>query len=287
VAGRCWLPQNVPAMNRAAIALLVHRPDRRIVAFHEQVAAHGYDLHVVVDDNDCSLPAHPATRYVRPDERQVIAAGFIALNHVITNAKKDVVSAWEKALYHFSCVDRSYSHVWFIEDDVFIPSPGVLPSIDASHPAADLLCSQNKLNLTGEVQSWSWWRSVPDRILPLPWASSMVCVTRLSRALLDEVGTFVIRTRQPMREARQQARLAGKPRPYLFIEYLFNTLALHRDMKVECPDPLATVVWRSQWAPGDFEDGRIYHPVKDAALHDLWRASLRHGGGPGVSPPLA
>lgn len=264
------------AMKRSAVALLTFRPDVRQVAFYEGLVDLGYDVHVVVDDNSFVPPVSSRADFVQLDERICIAAGYHALNHVITSRKPLPVSAWEKALFYFNRIDSSHDHVWFMEDDVFLPSHELLAQVDARHSAADLLCKKNRLNMSGELRSWPWWQIVPQQVLPLPWASSMVCAARLSRALLAEVDQTLASCGKRMHEAILLARLQQRPSPSLFIEFLFNTLALHRQMTIELPDALRTIGWRRVWSREEIIATHIYHPVKNQALQEEWRSSLAH-----------
>lgn len=261
-------------MNGSAVALLTLRPDARQVAFYEGLVDLGYAVHVVVDDNGFVPSVSSRVTFVKLNEQACMAAGYHSLNHVITSRKPVPVSAWEKALFYFNRIDRSYSHVWFMEDDVFLPSREILALVDVRYPSADLLCKRNRLNLFGELRSWPWWRIVPQEILPLPWASSMVCAARVSRALLAEVDSLLAMNGPALEAAVAFARARGRPRPYLFIEFLFNTVALQKRMKVELPDALRTIGWRKVWSREDIISSQIYHPVKNLALHEAWRQSL-------------
>lgn len=268
-------------MNGSALAILTFRPDARQVTFYESLIDLGYAVHVFVDDSGFVPPGNSRVTFVKLDQRACIDAGYHSLSLAVTSSKPLPVSAWEKALFYFNRIDSSHGHVWFLEDDVFLPSREILAVVDSRYPAADLLCKRNRLNLSGELRSWPWWRIVPQKILPLPWASSMVCAARVSRALLAEVDSLLAMSGVPMEAAVALARAQGRPRPYFFIEFLFNTLALHKRMKVELPDALRTIGWRKEWSREDIISTQIYHPVKNLALQEEWRHSLaREGDGP-------
>ena len=51
----------------------------------------------------------------------------------------------EKALYYFYKNDINYDHIWFIEEDVFIPTIETIKNIDIKYPDNDLLVSGNKI----------------------------------------------------------------------------------------------------------------------------------------------
>lgn len=261
-------------MITTAIALLTYRPDARQVAFYETMISAGYHVYVFVDDQDFAIPASARAQFVKIDDLACMAKGYAALNPLITHKKRLPVSAWEKALLFFCQLERRHAHVWFLEDDVFVPAVQTVTRIDADHPSADLLCKKNRLNLSGEMTTWPWWKLVPSDILPLPWASSMVCAVRMSRPLLSHIDRFLTAHAGHMAERAIIARNMNAQRKYLFIEFLFNTLALHAKLNVERPSGLGTIGWRAVWSREMISQGHIYHPVKDLDLQDSWRRSL-------------
>jgi hypothetical protein len=94
----------------------------------------------------------------------------------------------------------------------------------------------------------------------MPWYRSMVCAMGLSRRLLIEVNQF----------AKNYDRLG-------FIEYMFNTLAMHAQLKFY--HPLAwskTITWQHQWTLDDVKQqlSAWYHPVKNFHQHTEWRKEL-------------
>src|SRR5262249_52607925 len=157
---------------------------------------------------------------------------------------------------------------------------------DRRYGAADIISADCFSNQEGDLglSDWWWWRCVPN-LLPPPWARSMVCAIRVSRTLLDLVGAFVPRTRDAL--ARENAplfpltrlarRLKNKrafgefkeyPR-YLFIEYVFHTLALHNGRTIVVAEELSGVHWASHDLRVMQPDW-LYHPVKDRASHEAY-----------------
>jgi hypothetical protein len=257
-----------------AIVLLVHRPDPRQVAFYQSLAEEGYAVLVVVDDPAFKAPPSMDVSYVQVDERACLKAGYVFLNPMIAIRKQLPVAAWEKALFHVCRVARSYELVWFLEDDVFVPSIDVIVATDRDHPSADLLCQRNSVNLSGETRSWDWWSWVPPEVLPLPWGASMVCASRVSRRLLTAVDALISANAVRMMELHARAKQKQGPLRFLFIEFLFNTLAMRHAMRIETPVSLSTSLFHKRWQVEEMDLAHIYHPVKDRDAHIAWRKLL-------------
>lgn len=254
-------------MRNAAIVLLTLRPDPDQVAFLADMAAQGYDLFAVADAPG-TPPLMPPVTLLHPPDAACVAAGFADLNPFVTCRKRPSrVSAWERALYALSVEHPHHRHVWFVEEDVFIPAADTLARIDDRHGAADLLCEACDANPDGDRSGWHWFRHMPEEILPPPWARSMVCAVRLSRRLLDLVRDLLARHPDLAPHPDGTAR-------YFFIEYLFHTLALRHGLSIVCAPELAGVLFRHDWTMAGVAPGRLYHPVKNLALHPAWRAHL-------------
>jgi hypothetical protein len=133
--------------------------------------------------------------------------------------------------------------------------------LDRKYGVADIISASNNVNHTGDLDSWFWWRRIRVDALPLPWAWSMVCGVRLSRALLAQVKQFV---------ARDEVRNAE----CLNIEFVFHTLALHHGLKVVAAEELKGVVWRKDWLADELVSEGFYHPIKDVDRHHVLRQQI-------------
>lgn len=168
---------------------------------------------------------------------------------------KDIL-AWDKALYYFNRINpKEYDHIWFLEEDVFIMSEQVLKNIDEKHPSIDLLSAFNDINERGDInQGWNHWINVIHRI-GTPWAHSLISACRLSRRLLDRIDDYI------------------HDRPLLFIEALFNTLALHNGYEIDHPDEMKnTITYDNKWDREQVDISKLYHPFKKIEDHEYIRA---------------
>ena len=167
----------------------------------------------------------------------------------------------DMALYHFCCKETALNTpIWFIEDDVFIPTTATIRDMDAAYGLdADLVCSSHTIKRHGDDGVyWSQWPKIEGRI-DLPWAYSMICAVRVSPALLALV--------------REYAALKSR---LLFDEALFNTLALHNGLRVETPRELENIIFTFCEFPYEKIDdvGCLYHPVRPRWAHDRLRATM-------------
>jgi glycosyltransferase involved in cell wall biosynthesis len=275
-----------------AIVLLTNQPYEPQISFYAGLASSDYEIFVVVDDNAAELPS-PASdvHYVRIDDRECRPLGFENLNPMISKWKPGKCSAWEKAIYYFSHVETRHDHVWFIEDDVLVTSPSAIQRIDSRYGAVDVISAEYFANHDGDLRQddWWWWRCIPT-LLPLPWARSMVCAVRVSRPVLNLVGEFVPRTKaalarenapilpfsrfaRKLRHKRALGQFMDFPR-YLFIEYIFHTLALHNNATIVVAEELSGVCWVKPHSVDDMLPDRLYHPLKDRASHESFREQL-------------
>jgi hypothetical protein len=259
---------------RVAIAVLALRPDARQVQFYETLADHGYSVFAFTDDDDFVIPPSRKVTYLRIDKETCVNRGYFLLNPMIASRKSVPVSVWERALCFFGMNHRKFDHVWFLEDDVFVPRAAIIPRIDRRYPDADLLCGATRVNHFGEIKSWDWWTWVPKDILPLPWACALVCVSRVSGRLLAKVDRLIVDSAENRMNKALLARDRKGPEKFLFIEFLFNTIALHEQMKVVNPPEFSTVHFKRPWRLDEVDDRCIYHPVKAIGEHDAWRAHL-------------
>lgn len=152
----------------------------------------------------------------------------------------------DKALYYFSMVNRGYDFVWFVEDDVYFKDPNNIRRLDQKHSSAtDLLVREHRIK-TNKILDWHW-RHVEGKI-DLPWASSMICIVRLSKKMLESIADY--------------ARKNGQ----LFLdEALFNTLCVHYQLRVESPPEFEHITYVPELLPSksDWRDDYFYHPMKE------------------------
>jgi hypothetical protein len=235
-----------------AICFLTVRPVAAFVEFCKKLKNDAYDVFICVDDNSHSIPEFNDTvKIIKMDNAEAEREGFKSC--VLTLPNK--ACSRDKALYYFARMDTTYEQIWFIEEDVFVPTVTTISDIDAKYPGGDLLTSGHSTN--AETRNWPHWKHVvhTNRIkLPLPYATSMICAIRVSKAMLSAVDAY-----------------ATAHKNLFMDEALFNTLAIHNNLSVLPITELSTILWRHPWKLADIQPTHLYHPVKRIAHQVAWR----------------
>lgn len=224
-------------------------PNETVMKFATKISM-TYKTYIVCDDPNCQTPANIPITFIKISDEECNETGWTKSNVAINK----VPSAWDKALYYFAVKETSPPHVWFIEEDVFIPRPEIIGEIDAEYPDADLVCKQNVSH--AEDPAFLWWHDA-DPMLQEPLYRSLVCACRISRALLDKVVKFV-----------------DKNNRLVFIEILFNTIVFQDKMTLAMPQQLQKIIWRHDWTPDTVDDKHMFHPIKNTELQDSYRRRL-------------
>lgn len=211
-----------------------------------------YDIYVVIDDNSKNYSetygkTYPNISFIQINNYKCEESGFINVNFLM----KKNVTGWEKALYYFATLERDYSNVWFIEDDVFFYSEKTILNIDKNHPDSDILVSD--CIRRSNSRSWPHWKVIEINF-EQPYFRAMVCATRLSKHLLAHIAQY----------ARDNKTL-------FFLEALFPTIAKQYKLKYSTPLELITIVWRRNWKEEHINTNFIYHPIKNIEQHEILR----------------
>jgi hypothetical protein len=172
--------------------------------------------------------------------------------------RKDITS-WEKAMYYFAVQTagnkKRYSHVWFFEDDVFIPTESTIPDLDRQFPESDLL--SNTCGKTSVVCLEEWhWSKIQIPFSP-PYFTGMMCIVRVSAMFLSKIKEY-----------------AQQERTLFFLEAMFPSLAYHFNLIHDYPPEFAQVLYRHDFQPNDILPTHLYHPIKDLTQHVFFREQL-------------
>lgn len=250
--------KNVQAGN-SAVCFLTYRPVREQLEFIQQLAQdalqYNVNVFIMIDDNRFNISYINNTINLKllniPNEK------CLEYNYqkTIMLDKALQITAWDKALLYFNILNKNYSFIWLIENDVFIPNLKTFRSLHELYSnTSDLIVPRNGLNLLGNQSSWLW--PMTANVFIPPWSNSMVNVVGLSRRLLTAVDSYV-------------QWFGYVP----FHEFFFNTLSMQLNFTIVSPTELSTDVYSTQY---HFEDVRkrpnnFYHPIKDYNIQNLWR----------------
>jgi len=254
-------------MTKYKLALICFRPNDIYLEFLNKFS--NYEVYIIIDDNSVNYTALYHTKYsnltfIQIPDKLCKQYGFTNVNKI---GVKKLISGWDKALCYF-CLNFSNSNtnsnVWFIEDDVFFHNEETLLNIDAKYPDYDLLANSDFKPATN-MNDWLWnYIRIKQ---PGPYYCGMVCATRLSPNVLEEIRLY-----------------ADLNKELFFLEALLPTLgnnnalanalanALTNAGKCCCPDELKTVVYRHEYTYEEVSNkDNIYHPVKDISKHVEFR----------------
>jgi hypothetical protein len=243
----------------SAICFLTRQPAAEIVQFALQLAQRipsSIDVFIVVDDNTVTLPliASSTLRFLQFNESVCTNDGF---QKASTFSGGKGCSAWDKALYYFSKVSIHHSFVWFVEDDVFIPSVQAFISLHELYSSSyDLVTPGIMYNTDGHLGGWQHW-SLAAQSFVLPWVGSMACAMGCSRRLLTLVDEY----------AQWRGQLA-------FIEFFFHILAIQDSrMKIVAPPELITIVYSQEYTFEAVQSrpNNWWHPMKTRGRQPEWR----------------
>jgi hypothetical protein len=238
---------------KKAVVLLMRYPNNVWLNFLHNFKH--YDVYVFIDDNSKDFKqlfknVNKKINFIQIDDNFCKYRGYY--NSVIkTDNVPYKVLSWDKALFYFCWMNNIYEHVWFVEDDVFFSNEEIILKIDDAHKDSDLLVSEHTIHYGTDKSSepqWEHWHCAWGKTDP-PWAKSMACMCRLSNKLLKKVKEFV--------------NSNGKSE---FIEFIFNTLAMHHNLKIDTPVELSKIYYRNDWGT-NIDLKYCYHPFKNINDH--------------------
>ena len=243
-----------------AVCFLTVRPARETLRFADELARgtrrDGIDVFVMVDDNEFDVSSAPSSlvTLLQIPNQQCVAQGYINAMHVDTRPMN--ISSWDKALLYFAKLNRNYSFVWVIEEDVFISSVEAFRAVHQLYSrTSDLIVKRVRPNLSGDLTKWDHWHLAYGK-LPPPWFESMANGVGLSRRLLRALDDFI--------------RWRGVS---TFHEYVLQTVSMQSNLTMVSPTEFDTFEWIKVHR---FEDIQLrpnswWHPVKNLSAHAVWR----------------
>jgi hypothetical protein len=243
--------------HKKALCILTRKYNESWVSFLTQFSDN-YTIYIVIDDNEIIINntfLHHDIHFIQIKDEDCKSHNYYG-SSIASNLKEIV--AWDKALYFFNCVNQiKHSYIWFLEDDVFLYHEQILQNIDNQYPTSDLISSFHEINYNGNIHfGWNHWVNIIHKI-GTPWAHSLVCCIRVSNKLLNCVDHYRI------------------DRPLLFVEALFNTLALHYNLIIDNPPELSCITYNEFWEESNVNNpNKLYHPVKNIELHQILRDKL-------------
>lgn len=246
-------------MMKTAICFLTVRPCELFYQFCKKLARPNKTVYICIDDDTWTIPNYDnEIPLIRIPKAKCEKAGFKGTVMYFKNS----ACSRDKALYYFTEVSNiQYDYIWFLEEDVFVPTEKTIDMIDTQYPSGDLLSPFNEITDTRSQNENRHWNSIrqlvnrqTEKKIEPPFATSMICAFRCSSKLLQEIKHY-----------------AEKHKMLFMDEAFFNTIALKNNLEVICPPELSTIVYRHEWTQDDIKETNLYHPVKSIDTQKLYR----------------
>ena len=254
-------------MNSSICFLTANPPDDFYRLIKDFIPNH--KVYVCIDDNTRKVDWE-GVEIIQMDENIPHHAGY---HSMVAHGDKyyDKSVSRDKAHYYIQ-KNLDTNHVWFIEQDVFIPRHDLLKQIDDEFKDSDLLIRDIQSQETHP--NWPHWglgklwsgEKIPNK----NFRRSMVSAVRVSKKFVECMDIY----------------LYENNRSGLFIDECFiPTLANLNNLKIDCPKELSYIVWRDGEKPEKNEEGyknsfnneylifpyskdevnqnMMYHPIKD------------------------
>lgn len=246
-------------MEKRAICIIGYTPNEIWLDFLNKIDNHcGYDLFFVVDVDYVDYNSMYDSKYLNVKIIRISNTETEENNYVNSSSRLGFpkIIAWDKALYYFCKLNTIYDYVWFFEDDAFIYNINTVVNVDKKYPNSDLLTKEYEVNENGEHNYWFWYGI--DFTIPPPYYNAMICVSRLSKQLLQKIHDYVCESKT-----------------LLFIEAMIPTIAKHHKLLYEHPDEMnKTLQWRYDWNISNIEPHNFYHPIKNIENHKIIRQEI-------------
>lgn len=227
------------------ICLLSVTPCKKTYDFFKSIKLNTqYEVFIVIDKNDYDIPGYDGVvKIIKIDNSECETNGFKSTVLWLNNK----ACSRDKALYYFTKESIDYKNIWFVEEDVFIPTIYTIENIDKKYDSdSDLLVSSHNITNIKVSNCWQWNHINSQIKIEPPYASSMICAIRCSKALLNSINDY------------------AKTYNNLFMdEALFNTLAMHNNLKVLCISELSSILYKNKWEKKDIDITKLYHPIKN------------------------
>jgi hypothetical protein len=244
--------------NKNYICLLSVKPSIKTYNFYKEIKEKtGYNVVIVIDDNNYEIPGYDnVIPIIKIDNKISEEAGY---KSSVGNFDNKAVSR-DKGLYWFNKNEIDYEYIWFIEEDVFIPTVNSIENLDKKYRTGDLLCRSNHI-ITEKKNDW-WWPYIDNQIkIDLPYSSSMICAIRCSKKMMTAIDEY-----------------ASKYNNLFMDEALFTTLALHNNLSILLIPELSDIMYNKEFNFTDIDKNnldKLYHPVKSIDQQEEFRELLK------------
>ena len=243
------------------ICFLTVKPTKLFYNFCCKLKTDNYDIYICIDKNIYNIPNYDnEIKIIKIDNDKCEKEGYKSTVKTFENK----CCSRDKALYYFNKNNIDYKYIWFIEEDVFIPSINTIQLIDEKYPNYDLLSASNTI-FNEKEYDWHWNYIYKQINFDPPYARSMICAIRVSKNIMNSINEYV------------------KLNNNLFLdEILFNTLALQNNLTIETPNELSTILFEKDWKSNQILETNLYHPIKNIKKQYFFRKTLNEKNNPPI-----
>lgn len=237
------------------IVFLTVRPTLEYYNLCKKILNVNYLVYICIDDNLYEIPEYDnVIDIIKINNNECEDAGF-----------KDCVMMFrhqccsrDKALYYFYKNNVDYDNIWFLEEDVFIPTPLTIVNIDNKYGNVDdLLVSSHEIYDKNTISDWHWPHVKNTITIPLPWAKAMICAIRVSKKMMELIYEY-----------------ATTNKTLFMDEALFNTIALYNNLIINVIPELSTITYRDKWILDDILPQKLYHPIKNIGTQTIFQKMI-------------
>jgi hypothetical protein len=216
---------------------------------YKNLLNYNYEIYICIDDNSYDIPNYDnSIKIIKLNNLICEQAGF--KNTVMYFRNK--ACSRDKALYYFCNININYNNIWFIEDDVLIPSIYTIQNIDNKYNGSDLISGETQIiNINDNDKKDKFIANFVkcdfiNKFTIDKYLKCMICAIRVSRKMMLCIEQF-----------------ANKYNSLGFDEIFFPTLALDNNLIHNKVVELNTILYRRNWKLYEIKKTNLYHPIKN------------------------
>ena len=256
-------------MNSSICFLTKNPPDDFYKLIKDFIPNH--KVYVCIDDNNHKVDWE-GVEIIQMDENIPHQAGYHSM-HLDKFPKFYNKSISREKAHYYIHKNLDTNHVWFIEEDVFIPRHDLLKQIDDEFKDSDLLIRD--IQTIETHPHWPHWNGpMGDEFDIIHSNGTWLSGEKISNKDLKRSMIAAVRVSKKFVECMDM-HLHDHNRIGLFMDELcIPTLAYLYNLKIDCPKELGFILWRDgeqkdneyikfPYSKDKVNENMMYHPIKD------------------------
>jgi len=256
-------------MNSSICFLTKNPPDDFYKLIKDFISNH--KVYVCIDDNNHKVDWE-GVEIIQMDENIPHQAGYHSM-HLDKFPKFYNKSLSREKAHYYIHKNLDTNHVWFIEEDVFIPRHDLLKQIDDEFKDSDLLIRD--IQTIETHPHWPHWNGpMGDEFDIIHSNGTWLSGEKISNKDLKRSMIAAVRVSKKFVECMDM-HLHDHNRIGLFMdEICIPTLAHLYNLEIDCPKELGYILWRDgkqkdneyikfPYSKDKVNENMMYHPIKD------------------------